>query len=66
MRFRKIRASADRMLMNAGTATVNDDPRKLRSLLERASALASEYKVTSVMVGLASERGDLRFPDFID
>lgn len=52
--------------MNAGTATVNDDPRKLRSLLERASALASEHKVTSVMVGLASQRGDLRFPDFID
>ena len=52
--------------MSAGTATVNDDPRKLRSLLERASSLASEHKVTSVMVGLTSQRGDLRFPDFID
>ena len=52
--------------MDAGTATVNDDPRKLRSLLERASSLASQHKVTSVMVGLASQRGDLRFPDFID
>lgn len=52
--------------MSAGTATVNDDPRKLRTLLERASSLASEHQVKSVMVGLTSQRGDLRFPDFID
>ena len=52
--------------MTAGTATLNDDPRKLRSLLERASSLASEHQVTSVMVGLTSQRGDLRFQDFID
>ena len=52
--------------MSAGTATLNDDPRKLRTLLERASSLASDHDVSSVMVGLLAERGDLRFPDFID
>ena len=45
---------------------MNDDPRKLRSLLERASSLATEHQLTSVMVGLTSHRGDSRFPDFID
>jgi hypothetical protein len=45
---------------------VNDDPRKLRTLLERASALASQHDVPSVMVGLIAGTGDLRFPDFVD
>ena len=45
---------------------MNDDPRKLRSLVERASSLANSHEVGSVMVGLVAPRGDLRFPDFVD
>lgn len=44
----------------------NDDPRKLRELLARSAAMASEHGVASVLVGLGAEEGDLLFPDFVD
>jgi hypothetical protein len=52
--------------MPATTSTVNDDPRKLRTLLDRAGALAAQHDVPSVMIGLIGESGDSRFPDFVD
>ena len=48
------------------TAQQYDDPRKLRSLVDRASELARAHAVRSVLVGLAAREGDLRFPEFID
>jgi hypothetical protein len=59
-------AFADTQLMAVTSSTVSDDPRKLRTLLERASALASQHDVPSVMIGLIAQAGDLRFPDFVD
>jgi len=45
---------------------MNDDPRKLRTLVERAGALATQHDVPSLMIGLIAESGDQRFPDFVD
>lgn len=47
------------------TGETNDDPRRLRSLLDRACDLAREHAVPSVMLGLAAREGDLSFPDFV-
>ena len=44
---------------------MNDDPRRLRSLLDRACDLAREHAVPSVMLGLAGAEGDRSFPEFI-
>ena len=52
--------------MAATSPALNDDPRKLRTLVERASALAAQHDVPSVMIGLIGGSGDLRFPDFVD
>jgi GGDEF domain-containing protein len=46
--------------------SMNDDPRRLRSLIEKATELASEHAVPSVLVGLKAEEGELCFPEFID
>jgi len=43
-----------------------DDPRRLRTLLERAHDLAQQHKVHSVLVGLAGFEGDHDFPDLVD
>lgn len=43
----------------------NDDPRRLRGLLERACDLAREHAVPSVMLGLTGAAGDDSFPEFI-
>ncbi len=43
-----------------------DDPRRLRALLGRASSLASEHALTSVVVGAAGIEGDLLFPEVVD
>ncbi len=56
----------DTQRMAATSPNVNDDPRKLRTLLERASTLACDHDVPSVMVGLIGKPSDLRFPDFVD
>lgn len=44
----------------------NDDPRKLSAMISRVCNLAGEYAVTSVVVGLASEEGNLVFPEYVD
>lgn len=44
----------------------NDDPRKLSAMITRVGDLAESHDVTSLVVGLAAEQGDARFPDFID
>ena len=48
------------------TKPLTDDPRRLRSLVARASSLASEHELTSVMAGLTAPVGDPLFSDFID
>ncbi|MCG8588996.1 MAG: hypothetical protein MJE66_06865 [Proteobacteria bacterium] len=44
----------------------NDDPRKLRELLIRGSELARSHRLSSVVVGMAAQEGDLLFPEFVD
>lgn len=44
----------------------NDDPRKLSTMIARVSDLATNHSVSSVVVGVAAEEGDLFFPDYID
>lgn len=51
--------------MAVGTSR-NDDPRKLREMLEKAAGLASHHSLHSVMVGMAGDEGDLIFPELVD
>jgi hypothetical protein len=44
----------------------NDDPRKLREMLEKAADLAYEHALHSTVVGLAADEGDLLFPELVD
>ncbi len=44
----------------------NDDPRKLREMLERAANLAQDHSLSSVVVGFAGAEGDLLFPELVD
>jgi len=43
----------------------SDDPLHLRDFLARATALASDHAVASVLVGLAASEGDRLFPDLV-
>jgi hypothetical protein len=43
----------------------NDDPRKLSAMISRVSNLAESHSVSSVMVGVAAQEGDLLFPDYL-
>lgn len=43
----------------------SDDPFRLRDFLARATALASDHAVASVLVGLAAAEGDRLFPDLV-
>ena len=43
----------------------NDDPRKLSAMISRVSDLAETHSVSSVVVGIAAEEGDLLFPDYL-
>lgn len=43
-----------------------DDPRKLREMLDKVAQLASDHRLTSVVVGMASPTGDLLFPEVVD
>lgn len=52
--------------MAATSPTSSDDPRKLRALFERASALAGTHDVPSVLAGLTADPSDRCFIDFID
>ncbi len=47
------------------TREQNDDPRKLSAMIERVSELAESHAVSSVVVGVAAEEGDLLFPDYL-
>ena len=53
----------DAMPLNESRA---DDPRRLRELVDKAARLASVYDVTSVMVGMSGDEGDLMFPEMVD
>ena len=53
------------MVANPMAGQTNDDPRRLRGLLDRARDLAREHAVPSVMLGLAGEEGDSSFPEFV-
>jgi hypothetical protein len=53
------------MVETSMSLSMNDDPRRLRGLLDRACDLAEEHALPSVMLGLAGPEGDLRFPEFI-
>jgi len=44
----------------------NDDPRKLREMVQRAANLAASYELTSVMVGASGSAGDLLFSEMVD
>lgn len=44
----------------------NDDPRKLRDLVQKAASLANDYDLTSVMVGVSGSEGDRLFPEMVD
>lgn len=43
----------------------SDDPFRLRDFLARATALASDHAVASVLVGFAAAEGDRLFPDLV-
>jgi hypothetical protein len=47
------------------TRDQNDDPRKLSAMIARVSELAESHSVSSVVVGVAAEEGDLLFPDYL-
>ena len=44
----------------------NDDPRKLREMLQKAANLAAHYDLTSVMVGASGVEGDRLFAEMVD
>jgi len=44
----------------------NDDPRKLREMIQKAASLATHYDVTSVMIGAAGAPGDRLFSEMVD
>lgn len=44
---------------------MSDDPRMLRTVIDRASDFAETHGVDSVAVGLAAPEGDPLFPDFV-
>ena len=54
------------MVANPMVGQMNDDPRRLRSLLDRACDLAREHAVPSVMLGLKGAESDPSFPEFIE
>jgi hypothetical protein len=43
----------------------NDDPRKLRSLLDRVVNLAGDHHLKSVLVGMTGLEDDLLFPELV-
>ena len=42
-----------------------DDPRRLREMLNRATGLAQEHSLVSVLVGVTGFEGDLLFPEVL-
>ena len=43
----------------------NDDPRKLRDLLDKVIDLAGEHQLKSVLVGISGREDDLLFPELV-
>ena len=43
----------------------NDDPRKLRDLLDKVVNLAGEHRLKSVLVGISGREDDLLFPELV-
>lgn len=54
------------MTSTALNRSQNDDPRKLREVLKKASNLAKQFDLTSVMVGVSGTEGDRLFPEMVD
>ena len=54
------------MVETAMSGQLNDDPRKLSAMIARVGDLAESHEVGSVVVGLAAEQGDGRFPEYMD
>lgn len=54
------------MAVTDDTGSRNDDPRKLRDLLERTATLARDHGLPSALVGVAAPEGEALFPDFVD
>jgi hypothetical protein len=54
------------MELSTVSRSMGDDLQKLRGILGRASSLAREHALTSVMVGLAGPSGDPDFPEVVD
>jgi len=54
------------MAMVAPLSSGPDDPLRLREMLGRATSLATEHRVRSVVVGMAGREGDLLFPEVVD
>lgn len=50
----------------ATIGTRNDDPRRLRDLLGRASTLATDHSLPSVVVGVAGPEGDIMISEILD
>ncbi len=48
------------------TGSQNDDPRKLRQLLDRVLDLAGDHQLGSVVIGMAGREGDLEFPEVVN
>jgi hypothetical protein len=53
------------MVEQTMTTHSNDDPRKLSALIERVSDLAVAHSVSSVLVGMTADEGDLTFPEYV-
>ena len=54
------------MAMVAPMRQVADDPLRLREMLGRATGLACDHRLPSVVVGMAGREGDLLFPEIVD
>ena len=54
------------MIHSSMQRRLTDDPRQLRTLVARASGVAQDHQLTSVMIGLTAPVGDPLFPDFVD
>ncbi len=51
--------------MSQNPENAKRDPRRLRTLMDRASLLVRDHGVRSVFVGIAGTEGDLLVPEFI-
>jgi len=53
------------MVQHSMSGETNDDPRKLSAMIARIADLSVAHSVTSVVVGLVAEEGDLIFSDYV-